>query len=204
MYARSIASGVARVVVGSADPIAAHAGGIEAVRAAGIEVDRALVAECEAANRPFLTLAKLGRPQFTLKAAITLDGKIATVGGESKWITGEVARGDGYALRDRADAVMVGIGTVLADNPRLTARIPNGRDPIRVVVDSALRTPHRSLLLPARAGAPRARSSRPPRKRRRRRSAVWSRPAPRSGGCPRRRTAACTSASSRASSARPA
>ncbi len=149
-----IASGVARVVVGSADPIAAHAGGIEAVRAAGIEVDRALVAECDAANQPFFTLAKLGRPQFTLKAAITLDGKIATVGGESKWITGEVARGDGHALRDRADAVMVGIGTVIADNPRLTARVPNGRDPIRVVVDSALRTPHRSLLLPARAGSP--------------------------------------------------
>ena len=153
-----IASGVARVVVGSADPIAAHAGGIEAVRAAGIAVDRALVAECDAANRPFFTLARLGRPLFTLKAAITLDGKIATVGGESKWITGEVARGDGHALRDRSDAVMVGIGTVIADNPRLTARVPHGRDPIRVVVDSALRTPHRSLLLPARAGGPSTRT----------------------------------------------
>ncbi len=147
-----IASGVSRVVVGSADPIAAHGGGIAAVRAAGIAVDRALVAECDAANRPFFTLAKLGRPQFTLKAAITLDGKIATVAGESKWITGEVARRDGHALRDRADAVMVGIGTVVADNPRLTARVPNGRDPIRIVVDSALRTPHRSLVLPRGTG----------------------------------------------------
>lgn len=141
------ASGVARVVVGTEDPVPGHGGGIEALRRARISVTRALVDECDAANRPFLTWAMYGRPMFTLKAAITLDGKIATVAGQSKWITGERARADVHRQRDTHDAVLVGIGTVLADDPWLTARLPGARDPIRVVIDGKLRTPPDARLL---------------------------------------------------------
>ena len=142
-----IAAGVARVVIGSVDPIAGHGGGIAQLEAAGIKVERALVAECDEANRPFFTLARLGRPAFTLKAAITLDGKIATRTGESQWITGELARADVHRMRNTHDAVMVGIGTVLADDPRLTARIADARDPVRIVVDSKLRISAKAKLL---------------------------------------------------------
>jgi diaminohydroxyphosphoribosylaminopyrimidine deaminase/5-amino-6-(5-phosphoribosylamino)uracil reductase len=122
------ASGVARVVIGTEDPVPGHGGGIEALRRAGISVSRVLVDECDAANRPFLTWSRAGRPAFTLKAAITLDGKIATVEGQSQWITGELARADVHRLRDTHDAVLVGIGTVLADDPRLTARLSGARE----------------------------------------------------------------------------
>ncbi len=147
-----IASRVARVVIGSEDPVPGHGGGIEALRRAKIAVTRVLVAECDRANRPFLTWAMHGRPAFTLKAAITLDGKIATVSGHSKWITGEAARADVHRLRDTHDAVLVGVGTVLADDPWLTARLPRARDPMRIVLDSRLRTPARARLLPGRRG----------------------------------------------------
>jgi diaminohydroxyphosphoribosylaminopyrimidine deaminase/5-amino-6-(5-phosphoribosylamino)uracil reductase len=152
-----IASGVRRVVVGSADPVPDHGGGLTALRRAGIAVARALVEACDAANRPFFTWAREGRPAYTLKAAVTLDGKIATVAGESQWITGEAAREDAHRLRDEHDAVLVGVGTVLADDPRLTVRLPRrgrrpARDPVRVVVDSALRTPPAARLLPGRRG----------------------------------------------------
>lgn len=147
-----IGSRVARVVVGSVDPIAEHGGGIQALRRAKIAVDRALVAACDASNRPFLQWATSGRPAITLKAAMTLDGKIATVTGRSKWITGELARRDAHRLRATHDAIVVGIGTVLADDPRLTARIRGARDPIRIVLDSRLRTPPSARLLPKRGG----------------------------------------------------
>jgi diaminohydroxyphosphoribosylaminopyrimidine deaminase/5-amino-6-(5-phosphoribosylamino)uracil reductase len=143
---------VARVVVGTEDPVPGHGGGIEALRRAGISVTRALVSECEDANRPFLTWAMYGRPAFTLKAALTLDGKIATVSGQSKWITGEAARADVHRLRATHDAVLVGIGTVIADDPWLTARIRGGRDPLRIVLDGQLRTPTDAHLLPGRKG----------------------------------------------------
>jgi diaminohydroxyphosphoribosylaminopyrimidine deaminase/5-amino-6-(5-phosphoribosylamino)uracil reductase len=147
-----IASGVSRVVIGSEDPFPGHGGGIEALRRAKIRVDRALVAESDAANRPFLTWARDRRAAFTLKAAVTLDGKIATIAGESQWITGEAARADVHRLRDRHDAVLVGVGTVVADDPQLTARLPGARDPVRVVLDSRLRIPLASRLLPRRKG----------------------------------------------------
>lgn len=146
------AAGLARIVVGTEDPIDGHGGGMAQLRRAGIAVSRARVAECDAANRPFLTWAVHGRPAFTLKAALTLDGKIATVKGESKWITGEAARADVHRLRDTHDAVLVGVGTVLADDPKLTARIAGARDPMRIVLDSQLRTPPRAQLLPKRRG----------------------------------------------------
>jgi diaminohydroxyphosphoribosylaminopyrimidine deaminase/5-amino-6-(5-phosphoribosylamino)uracil reductase len=146
------ASGVARVVVGTEDPMPGHGGGIAALRRAGISVSRALVAECDDANQPFLTWAMYKRPAFTLKAAVTLDGKIATVAGQSKWITGELARADVHRLRATHDAVLVGVGTVLADDPRLTCRVRGGRDPIRIVLDGQLRTPPTAHLLPRRKG----------------------------------------------------
>jgi diaminohydroxyphosphoribosylaminopyrimidine deaminase/5-amino-6-(5-phosphoribosylamino)uracil reductase len=147
------ASGVARVVVGMEDPIPGHGGGIRLLRRAGIAVDVGVLRErCERANLPFLTWAIRNRPAFTLKAAMTLDGKICTVAGQSKWITGPAARADVMRLRDTHDAVMVGVGTVLADDPRLTARSPRARDPQRIVLDSGLRTPPSARLLPRRTG----------------------------------------------------
>ncbi|MFT3700353.1 MAG: bifunctional diaminohydroxyphosphoribosylaminopyrimidine deaminase/5-amino-6-(5-phosphoribosylamino)uracil reductase RibD [Kofleriaceae bacterium] len=140
-------SGAARLVVGSEDTFPGHGGGIAAVRRAGIKVSRALVAECDAFNRGFLVWARDQRPAFTLKAAMTLDGKIATVAGDSKWVTGEAARADGHVLRNSHDAILVGIGTVLADDPRLDCRLPKGRDPIRIVLDTKLRTPPKAKLL---------------------------------------------------------
>jgi len=146
-------SGVARVVIGMPDPIEGHGGGIAVLKAAKIAVTTDVLREqCERANLPFITWAREGRPAFTLKAAITLDGKIATVTGESKWITGEAARADVMRLRSTHDAVMVGVGTVLADDPALTARMKGGLDPIRIVLDSMLRTPPTAKLLEGAGG----------------------------------------------------
>jgi diaminohydroxyphosphoribosylaminopyrimidine deaminase/5-amino-6-(5-phosphoribosylamino)uracil reductase len=160
---RVLASGVRRVVIGALDPIPGHGGGAVELAAAGIEVTTGVLAdECEAVNAPFFTAARKQRPYLVLKAGCSLDGKIATTSGESRWITGAAARADGHRLRDRLDAIMVGIGTVLADDPRLTVRdLPVdpadpdrvARDPVRIVVDSGLRTPPTAALLPAK-GSP--------------------------------------------------
>lgn len=161
-----IASGVARVVLGAMDPIRGHAGGARRIARAGIAVTRGvLAAACEEHNRGFFTVARRGRPWFTLKAAITLDGRIATRRGESKWITGAAARAQVHALRASHDAVLVGIGTVLADDPRLTVRDAPGTDPRRVVLDSRLRTPPTAALVQGSviagvSGAPAARRRR--------------------------------------------
>ncbi|MBZ0235518.1 MAG: RibD family protein, partial [Deltaproteobacteria bacterium] len=94
-----------------------------------------LAPACEELNRGFFTWARLGRPWFTLKAAMTLDGRIATSSGASQWITGAAARATVHALRARHDAVLVGVGTVLADDPKLTVRDADGVDPVRIVLD---------------------------------------------------------------------
>ncbi len=140
-----IKAGIARVVVAACDPDPRVSGsGIDALRAAGIIVEQGvLLAEALEIGVGFFNRIQLGRPLVTLKLASTLDGRIATRSGESQWITGESARRAGHALRGRHDAMMVGVGTVLADNPELTCRIAGFKDVpmVRVVADSHLRTP---------------------------------------------------------------
>jgi len=150
-----IEAGLRRVVVGCEDRIPGHGGGGERLRAAGIEVELGVRrSEAEALVADFYKHALEGLPFVTLKAAVTLDGRMATRTGDSRWITGELARKHGHRMRDRADAIMVGIGTILGDDPALTVRHVKGRDPIRVVVDSELLTPETAQLLAASSSAP--------------------------------------------------
>ena len=139
-----IAAGVTRVIVAGTDPDPRVDGaGIARLRAAGIEVvTGVLTAEADALQAGFLHRVRQGRPLITLKLATTLDGRIATKGGESQWITGPAAREMAHALRGQHDAVLAGVGTVAADNPLLTCRIPGyrTRPVVRIVVDSHLRT----------------------------------------------------------------
>ncbi|MCK5624105.1 MAG: bifunctional diaminohydroxyphosphoribosylaminopyrimidine deaminase/5-amino-6-(5-phosphoribosylamino)uracil reductase RibD, partial [Alphaproteobacteria bacterium] len=116
-------------------------GGLGRLRDAGIAVEAGLLREeAELLNAGYLMRQREGRPVVTLKLATTLDGRIATHAGESRWITGEAARARGHMMRARHDAIMVGIGTALADNPTLTCRLPGleDRSPVRIVVDARL------------------------------------------------------------------
>ena len=135
-----VAAGVARVVAALPDPDRRVDGaGLDRLRAAGVEVSLGVGTEAAAEqNAAYLTHRRLGRPRVTLKAAASLDGKVAARDGTSQWITGPAARADAHRLRGEADAVMVGAGTALADNPRLTVRLPGwaGRQPLRVLVDA--------------------------------------------------------------------
>ena len=139
-----IAAGILRVVVAMEDPNPAVSGrGIGMLEAAGLAV-RCGVLEEEARrqNEVFIKWMTTRTPFVWMKMAMSLDGRIATVGGESQWITGEAARQRGHAMRDEADAILVGVGTVLADDPQLTARLPGGgHNPCRIVLDSQARTP---------------------------------------------------------------
>jgi diaminohydroxyphosphoribosylaminopyrimidine deaminase/5-amino-6-(5-phosphoribosylamino)uracil reductase len=140
-----IEAGVRRVFIGSRDPNPLVNGkGTARLRRAGVEVVAGpLQAECDALNAPWIRFISSGRPFVTLKLAATLDGRIATAGGDSRWVSGPEARAWVHRLRDRVDAVLVGRGTAQADDPRLTARLPGGagRDPLRVVLDTDLRLP---------------------------------------------------------------
>jgi diaminohydroxyphosphoribosylaminopyrimidine deaminase / 5-amino-6-(5-phosphoribosylamino)uracil reductase len=142
-----IDAGVSRVVVAVPDPNPVAAGGSHTLREAGVEVVTGVRrAEAEAGNIAWLTSVRRGWPYVIWKYAATLDGRSAAADGTSMWITSEAARMDVHALRGTVDAVIVGVGTVLADDPRLTARnLRDGtlaiRQPLRVVVDSAGRTP---------------------------------------------------------------
>ncbi len=151
-----IESGIARVVVGSADPNPLVAGrGCEQLRAAGVTVDEGVAqAECDAINPIFFHFITHRAPYVTLKYAMTLDGKIATKTGASRWITGPAARERVHAERLRHAAIMVGIGTVLADDPQLTCRIEGGRNPLRVICDSHLRTPITSAIAQSARNVP--------------------------------------------------
>lgn len=136
-------AGITRVVVGATDPNPAHAGrGFEVLRAGGVEVTCGVLAdECADLNLIFNHWITTGRPLFAAKSGVTLDGKVATRLGESKWITGEKARADGHRWRRYFPAIAVGAGTLRADNPRLTAR-HDGAEwcPIRFVFDGLLRS----------------------------------------------------------------
>ena len=142
-------AGLGRVVVGTVDPFPLVAGkGIEQLRAAGLDVEVGIrEAECRRLMLGFIRAHTEGLPEVTLKAAITLDGRIASAYGEARWITGPAAREVSHRLRDQHDAIVVGIGTVLADDPALTTRIQGGRDAIPVVLDSHLRTPTSAVVL---------------------------------------------------------
>ena len=136
-------AGIARVVVGSPDPNPKVAGkGVEILRSHGVQVEVGVMQkECDRLNEVFLHYIQSKRPFVVMKYAMTLDGKIACCTGASKWVTGQAAREHVQTLRHKYRAIMVGVGTVLADDPLLTCRIEGGRNPIRVICDSRLRTP---------------------------------------------------------------
>jgi len=141
-----VTAGVARVVVAAEDPFPQVAGrGIEKLRAAGIAVDTGLLRdEARELNIGFFSRIERGRPFVRLKLAMSLDGRTALANGESKWITGEAARADVQRWRARSSAILAGSGTVLADDPHLTVRLPAGEafaPPLRVVLDRDLRVP---------------------------------------------------------------
>jgi diaminohydroxyphosphoribosylaminopyrimidine deaminase/5-amino-6-(5-phosphoribosylamino)uracil reductase len=151
-----VRAGVMRVVAAIRDPFHAVAGrGFTALQAAGVIVEHGLLAdEAEWLNRGFLMRARQGRPWVRVKLAMSLDGRTAMASGESKWITGEAARADVQAYRARSSAVLTGLGTVLADDPRLTARVPGGAavvPPLRVVLDHHGRLPRDCRLLDGEA-----------------------------------------------------
>ncbi len=145
-----VAAGVARVVVGAVDPDARVAGeGIASLRRHGITVDEgSLAAEAEALDPAYFHHRRTGRPRVTLKAALTLDGQLAASDRSSQWITGEAARDDGHRLRSLFDAVMVGAGTVISDDPQLDVRIPDyaGPQPRPIVLIGARDLPRASKI----------------------------------------------------------
>ena len=156
-----IESGLRRVLVGHVDPHPTVSGrGLARLRRAGLAVTvGVLERECREQHRGFLSVCARGRPFVALKLASSLDGRIALASGQSRWITGPVARALVHRLRAQADAVMVGSGTALADDPELTVRRGDRvvRRPLRILVDSALRVPTGARLYQARnAGAERA------------------------------------------------
>lgn len=139
-----VSSGIKRVVIATSDPFPEVAGrGIQILKEAGLQVEVGLLKEqSDELNRVFYHFTKEKRPFVTVKTATSLDGKIATVTGESKWITSEEARLDSHHYRHTHDAILVGINTVLADDPTLTTRLPSGgKNPIRIVLDSSLKMP---------------------------------------------------------------
>ena len=147
---------VRRVVVACRDLFPETAGkGIARLRRAGIRVEVGLLGdEARSLNAPFFKLVSTGMPHITAKWAMTLDGKIATKTGDSKWISSEGARKFAHKVRGRVDAVVVGIGTVLADDPELTCRLVRGRTPRRVVLDTRARLPLTSKLVRSAREAP--------------------------------------------------
>lgn len=141
---------IRRVIIATTDPNPLVSGrGIELLERAGIEVTvGVLQQEAIYLNRAFFHFIKYGMPYVTLKAAATLDGRLATDSGDSKWISSESSRADVHALRHTHDAILVGVDTVLHDNPFLTTRLPHGgKNPIRIILDRQLRTPETANLV---------------------------------------------------------
>lgn len=148
-----IAAGVKRVVAAMKDPNPLVSGkGFAALKKAGIVVTQGVLeTQARHQNRAFITWVTQKRPYVTLKAAASLDGKMASLSGDSRWITGSKAREEGYRWRAQVDAIAVGVNTVLRDNPSLTSH-GRGRNPVRIVFDSRLRTPASARLV--RGGPP--------------------------------------------------
>lgn len=150
-----ITSGIRRVVIGAMDPNPLVAGkGMEILKSRKIQVIQGVLeTECIRQNQVFFHYIRTRRPYVVLKYAMTLDGKTATYTRRSKWITGDEARAHVHRTRNRLSAIMTGVGTILADNPHLTCRIPEGRDPVRIICDTHLRTPLTSHVVrdPARS-----------------------------------------------------
>ncbi|MDD2972396.1 MAG: bifunctional diaminohydroxyphosphoribosylaminopyrimidine deaminase/5-amino-6-(5-phosphoribosylamino)uracil reductase RibD [Lachnospiraceae bacterium] len=144
-----IENGIKRVVIGSHDPNPLVAGkGVRILRENEIEVtEHVLQAECDACNQIFFHYIRTQTPYVIMKYAMTMDGKIATVAGLSQWITGEESRQQVQRDRHRCMGIMVGVGTVLADDPQLTCRIPGGKNPIRIICDTRLRTPETAMVV---------------------------------------------------------
>lgn len=142
-------SGISRVVIGHGDPNPLVAGkGAELLRQRGIEVvEGVLEEECGRLNEVFFHYIRTQTPYVMMKYAMTMDGKIATAAGKSKWITGEAARQRVHRDRSHYTAIMVGVGTVLADDPLLTCRIENSRNPMRIICDTHLFTPTSSQVV---------------------------------------------------------
>jgi len=158
-----IPAGIRRVVVGAIDPNPRHAGkGLSLLRKAGLRVTQGILEdECSRLNEAFNHWIVHRRPFVIVKAAMTLDGKIATATGDSKWITGPLARAHGIRWRQSVDAILVGVNTVLADDPKLTARSPEGvrtisrKHPLhRIVLDAYARTPSNARVLNTSEAAP--------------------------------------------------
>ena len=135
--------GIGKVYVGSMDPNPKVAGkGVQILRDHGVEVETGLLEEeCLSLNEIFFHYITTKMPYVAMKYAMTLDGKIASFSGDSKWVTGEKAREHTHFLRKKYRGILVGIGTVLADDPMLNCRIENGVDPVRIVCDSHLQIP---------------------------------------------------------------
>ena len=148
-----VAGGIARAVVGCLDPYPPVRGrGIAILSKAGIAVETGVLEnECRALNEGFITRVTRRRPFGILKLATSLDGRIAATSGDSQWISSARSRAIVHRWRRECDAVVVGAGTVVTDNPRLTCRMVRGRDPVRVVVDARLRTPHAALIFTERS-----------------------------------------------------
>lgn len=136
-------AGIRRVVTGSADPNPLVGGkGIRILREQGVEVtENILQKECSELNEVFFHYIRTGLPFVVMKYAMTMDGKIAAHTGESRWIAGEAARSHMHRQRHRYTAIMTGVGSILADNPLLTCRLEGGKNPVRIICDSHLRTP---------------------------------------------------------------
>lgn len=184
------AAGVRRVVAALRDPNPkVRGGGAAWLRRNGIAVEVGLLGpEASALNAGFLTWARTGRPAITLKLATSLDGRVATAGGDSQWITGVEARTEAHRLRSAHDAVVVGGATVLADDPALTVRLVKGPNPARIVLDPKLKTAPDANWL--KRGARRVIVTGPEAPARRRRAfeatgaEVWTLPLDRAGGIP--------------------
>ncbi|MDP2003255.1 MAG: bifunctional diaminohydroxyphosphoribosylaminopyrimidine deaminase/5-amino-6-(5-phosphoribosylamino)uracil reductase RibD, partial [Desulfurivibrionaceae bacterium] len=153
-----LASGIKRVVVGMLDPNPLVAGGgCKTLGDQGVEVTQGVLAEeCRSLNRPFSKHVTTGLPWVIMKAGMSLDGRLALASGQGAWITNEQSRRQVHRLRDRVDAILIGSTTALCDDPALTTRLVGrrGRDPLRVVLDSALRLPVSAKMLQQGSSAP--------------------------------------------------